>query len=422
MLGIMPARNTRDFNRRLVLQAIRVNERIARADIARLTGLTAPAVSNIVSDLITDGFVQEIGRATGRAGQPAIELSINADGACTVGLHLDHDGCTGVMVDLSGRVLAVQERPMPAPSPETALAALSGLFHALVAETGVPASRLLGIGLVTFGPIDSAYGVVRRPPLTSGWDAVPLRRQLSNAVGYPVYFDNNATAAASAEHWYGIGRTYRDFLYVSFGHGLGGGVFADGQLHRGAARNAGELGHVIVEPDGLPCGCGAHGCLETRASLFALKRDLGEEWADMDKLAAAVVEGEPQVMAWLDGAAGWLAQAVVSAANLLDTQAVIFGGRPPEPVLQVVAQRTEAHARSRFLRGDATGPRFLVGQSGARVPALGAAILPIYDAFALASAPRVAMPSDNKTPLRRLARRRRRTPGAGSAASGIRAR
>ncbi|MEQ8964902.1 MAG: ROK family transcriptional regulator [Azospirillaceae bacterium] len=379
-------RETSDFNRRIVLEAIRRNDRMARADISRLTGLTPPAVGRIVARLIEEGFVVEAGRRKAEAGQPPKALALNPDAAFTVGLHLDYEGITGVLVDLAGRPRAQRTLSRDDPSPEQALADLIAMHDDLVAEAGITAGDLLGIGLVSVGPIDMASGSVQRPPYLPAWESVPLRRELSAATGLPVLLDNNATAAAVGEWWYGAAGGYDDFLYGYLGHGIGGGLFLGGRIHRGALSNAGELGHVIVAPDGPACACGSVGCLEAVASLYALKRDLGAAVAATDRLDAAVNDGDPALTAWLDKAAEYLARAVTSATNLLDLEAFVLGGRPSARVLRHLADGVRGRLHTMTMRGRLAPPAVVLGRTGPDIAALGAATLPVYGAFAPADA------------------------------------
>jgi len=379
-------RETSDFNRRIVLEAIRRNDRMARADISRLTGLSPPAVGRIVTRLIEDGFVVEAGRRKAEAGQPPKALALNPDAAFTVGLHLDYGGIAGVLVDLAGRPRARRTIARDDPSPEQALSDLAAIHGALLDAADVEAEDLLGIGLVSVGPIDVESGSVKRPPYLPAWESVPLRHELAAATGLPVFLDNNGTAAAIGEWWYGAAGAYDDFVYAYLGHGIGGGVFLDGRIHRGALSNAGELGHVVVAPDGPACACGSVGCLEAVASLFALKRDLGAGAGETARLDAAVRDGDAAVMAWLDAAACHLAQAVTSATNLLDLQAFVLGGRPSARVLRYLAEGVRRRLHTMTMRGRLAPPAVVLGRTGPDIAALGAATLPVYGAFAPADA------------------------------------
>lgn len=367
-----------DYNRLLVLQTIRLNAPTTRAEIAQLTGLTAPAVSSIVTGLIDDGFVSELGRRSQGRGQPPIELAINPEGATTVGLHLDYNVLKGVLVDLEGTLIDEVSIDHESPSPDEALKMLTDAYRQL---TETAARKVLGIGLVTVGPISVHTGRVIRPPHFEGWDVVPLKDPLEAATGLPVLLDNNATAAAIGEFWYGAGRQRSDFLFIYMGLGVGGGLFLNGRVHRGTSLNAGEFGHMIIEPDGTPCACGSHGCLETLTSLSALSRDLGRAYRSPKYLAQMFEEEDSALIDWLERSAQVMAKAVVSVDNLLDLEAAIFGGRLPQTVLTYFVARVRHYCEPFYMKGRLHHISLEVGTTGDNSAALGAAILPIYDSF-----------------------------------------
>jgi glucokinase len=142
------------------------------------------------------------------------------------------------------------------------------LGRRVVAEAGVPWSRLTGIGIACGGPLDPETGIILSPPSLPGWDEIPLTEAVSERLGLPAAVENDATAGALAEWWYGAGRSREvdDLVYLTISTGVGGGLVLDGQLYRGVAGNAGELGHLTVHYDGRQCGCGRRGCLEAYAS------------------------------------------------------------------------------------------------------------------------------------------------------------
>jgi glucokinase len=142
------------------------------------------------------------------------------------------------------------------------------LARAVVARSGVPWRRLQAVGIACGGPLDPAAGLIQSPPNLPGWDDFPLAAKVSSALGLPVFVDNDATACAVAEHWYGAGRSRgaRHLIYLTISSGVGGGLVLDGRPYRGAVGNAGELGHLIVAYEGRGCRCGGRGCLEAYAS------------------------------------------------------------------------------------------------------------------------------------------------------------
>jgi glucokinase len=142
------------------------------------------------------------------------------------------------------------------------------LGRQVVAEAGVPWSRLAGIGIACGGPLDPDTGIILSPPSLPGWDRIPLVDAVSERLGLSAAVENDATAGALAEWWFGAGRSrgIDDLIYLTISTGIGGGLVLDGRLYRGVAGNAGELGHLTIHYDGRSCGCGRRGCLEAYAS------------------------------------------------------------------------------------------------------------------------------------------------------------
>jgi len=141
------------------------------------------------------------------------------------------------------------------------------LARSVVDESGVGWAAIEIVGIGIGGPLDPERGIIESPPNLPGWDEVPLGEIVAGALDRPVYVENDASAAALAEAWWGSGRGCRSFIYLTISTGIGGGIVLDGRLERGARGNAGELGHITVDYRGWPCpGCGRRGCLEAFAS------------------------------------------------------------------------------------------------------------------------------------------------------------
>lgn len=284
-----------DFNQSLVLDEIRRAENISRVELAERTALTPQTVSNIVRRLLESGLVLEAGRRSSRGGKRATMLRLNAGAYYAVGLHIDPARTTLVVTDMRGRVIARSRRRTPVVhGPARVINALVRAVRLLVERSGVPAERVLGIGVATPGPIDSGGGFVVEPPNLPGWHSVPLREALESGTGLPVIIDNDATAATIGERWSGGVHRAGDMAFIYFGTGIGGGLVLGDRLYRGASWNAGEIGHVTVEPGGRPCPCGNGGCLETYLAPHAIVADAarrrGEEPPGLPRGSAAAIE------------------------------------------------------------------------------------------------------------------------------------
>jgi len=333
------------YNRAVVLDAVRRKSPVSRVELAQLTGLTNQTVSNVVRRLLEAELVRETGQAPSRGGKPRTLLSLCPDGAYAVGAHLDPDSTVAVLLDLSGRVLRRQRmRTAVGSDPGRLVRLLGRTVNALVTRAGVPGEKVLGLGVAVPGPIDSGRGVVLDPPNLPAWHQVPLAEILGRATELPVVMDNDATAAAIGERWSGGADRAGSFLFVYIGTGIGGGVMLADTVLRGDSGNAGEFGHVLVEPGGKRCHCGARGCLEAYAAPYAvladfagrhgrraaddlgLSLDPGRTRTDWNRLCAAAAKGDPRAAGALEAAAGRVGQAALTAVNLLDVPRIILGG------------------------------------------------------------------------------------------------
>ncbi|MGC4075347.1 MAG: ROK family transcriptional regulator [Nibricoccus sp.] len=259
-----------------MLDTIRRLGPVSRAEIARETALTNQTISNIVEELEQAGFVLAGEPKREGRGQPSIPYAINPEGAWSLGFHVDHSAIIAALVDLTGKPVAIRETPAQRPSPRSAAPALRRLADELIEEAGVPASRLLGAGVAL--PVRFGVGAITTagPTTLPGWDDPDARQHIAEALEQPVQIENDAMAAAIGERLHGVARAIDSFVFLFLDEGLGAGVFLGGQPWRGASLNAGEIGHMIVAPNGKPCPCGNRGCLERYLSLSAAQEFLAD--------------------------------------------------------------------------------------------------------------------------------------------------
>ncbi|MER3553685.1 MAG: ROK family transcriptional regulator [Meiothermus sp.] len=364
---------TRFYNQRVVLEAIRLHEPVSRAEIARRTGLTNQTVSNIVGELLGRGVVQVGSKRMGRRGQPALEISLNPQGAFSIGLHLDRDHLAGVLMDLKGTVHRQVSYEAQMPSPAKALKLMQKAVLEL--QKAWPRnSDLWGLGVALPGPMEMSSGRVVAVPNFPGWGDVPVRDWLEERLQILVYLENDATAAATGERWHGVGRDFPNFFYVYFGVGMGGGVILGGHPYRGASGNAGEFGHTCFQPGAKPQPVGEF------VSLEELYRAAGV--SSPSALEALFERRDARVLAWLDRAAELLAPGLVSVESLLDPDALIFGGRFPQPLIAYLVGRLGEQMPLYRLPGKPLYPKLLLGQAQQDAACLGAATLPFYEEIA----------------------------------------
>jgi predicted NBD/HSP70 family sugar kinase len=328
--------HARAHNRSLVLQHLFHQGPSSRADLARSTGLTRVTVSDLVSVLISEGLVAELGvRPEGKVGKPATLVGMRTEEFQVVAVDLADDASLrGAVMTLTGAVVARRTVSLDGRTGDAAVAVLEDLCRELLAAADRP---VVGVGIGSPGVIDAAGVVVQAP--NRGWYDLPLAALLAERLGVPVQVANDANTHALGEYTYG-GATGAGLMVVTVGQGLGAGIVLDGALVRGRAHAAGEIGHVTVvddrdvragDPEPRPCACGRAGCLETLLSLPALRR----------ATAGRSPEESDAVLASVGRKLGVALAPVVSALNLAE---VLLSG-PPE--LLDGALRVEALATLR---------------------------------------------------------------------------
>lgn len=248
------------------------------------------------------------------------------------------------LVSDCGQVLAKSSAPTDsAARPESVIEQMRDLAEALLEDQSAPGGGVIGVGLGSPGPLDLRHGIVLRSVNLPTWENVPVRDLLSARLSLPVILDNDANAAAFGEYWAGAGRGGGDFVMLTLGTGLGAGVVLGGNVLHGHHGNAAELGHMIVVPDGLPCGCGQRGCVEqyAAAATVAKRVEVAIESGESSLLACRLRDGEPidsklvvEAMGQGDAlctriwseACEYLAIACVNIQHAFNPESVVLGG------------------------------------------------------------------------------------------------
>jgi len=359
----------RRHNCRLILHALRIRGSLSRAELARATGLTPQAVANIVDELIRSGLLREAGRRKTPRGQPPIALEIAQGGGYALGIRIEATHFHAVAAELRGELIEMREGPAP-PGGDTGWFDLIADIHARFAAR-FGSERCLGLGLVMPGPFDIDWPGVPTPGAVPALQRRGVAEELAERIGTEVFLENDALAAALGEKLYGEAVELDDFFYVFVGEGVGGGIVIRGEPYRGTRGNAGEFGHVIVDPNGPQCYCGNRGCLGEYLSLGAMHRAL-------ERAEAAGEDREAALDRWVEAGADALSIGLVSIENLFDPEIVVIGGTAPAPLLERLVGRLGALRPS--VRQDLGRRRIRVSALGEQSASLGASALPILAA------------------------------------------
>lgn len=371
------------------METVRLHAPLSRADIARRTSLTPQTVSNIAATLIESDLIQEAGKRQQGRGAPSITLTVNPEGAHSIGLDLDRDHLTGVLLDLSGSVQQRIHHELSFPSPEEAVELMVDTSHELIDQQGLSIDEVSGIGVGFPGPIEilteGGKTTSVNPKAFPGWDQVPITDLLQRHIDLPVLLENNATAAAVGERWYGIGTEVSTFFYLLFGVGLGGGMVIDGHPYEGDTSNAGELGYVpTMQSETLlngttPTHLGEYYHLPR---LYKQLQEDGVEAGRPSDLAAPFADGSPVVYKWLDTVAQQLAPLLVSIEYLFDPGLLVLGGRLPDSLIEALIDRLQDRLQKLRTGARPDVARLRQASSGEDAAAMGVATLHIYDLFA----------------------------------------
>ncbi len=263
-------------------------------------------------------------------------LSLAPDARFAVGVNLDHAGIGYVIANLGGAVVGRWRRQgAGAESPEAVVARIGTELRTLVAQVGIDPSRLVGVGVVSPGPITGSNGMALTPPVMQAWRDFPLSDTLQEVTGLPVQIENDATAAAIGEYWAGTVGPTSCFAALYMGTGIGAGIVIDGVVYRGTSGNTGEVGHICVDIDGPPCWCGSRGCVEALAgpaAVVAQAREIGLDLPglgvaeDFASVARSAVHGNKTARELIARSARYVAVAAQTLSNILDVDLVVLTG------------------------------------------------------------------------------------------------
>ena len=370
----------RAYNERLVLSLVRKHGALAKSDIARMTGLSAQTVSVIMRALEQDGLLRRGEPIRGKIGQPSVPMSLLADGAYFLGLKIGRRSVDLILVDFLGQVRATHRRVYRYPTPSAVVAFVAEVLPSLVAA--VPPGqrdRISGMGVAMPFQLWNWVQAIGAPQSEmDAWRERDIQVELTAVCGLPVYVQNDATAACGAELVFGTGERPKDFLYFYFGTFIGGGLVLNNQLFLGRTGNAAGVGPIRVPgPDGrmrrlFDCA--------SLAVLAEMMEAAGESSDHIWETPEPWHVSESVIARWIDMATEGLAAAILSAATLMELEAVLIDGWMPQTIRAEIVRRTDIALHRLDLTG--VGPvQVRQGTVGARARSLGAAAIPLSQRY-----------------------------------------
>ena len=336
--------SVRKVNTSLVLNALRLHAPISRAELANITRLNRSTISNIVNVLLEDGLVLEMDAMESKIGRPGIALALRPEGGAVIGVEIGVGFISVILTDFVANILWREWIEFLPSKPQIeVISDTEILIDQAISFAEEKHLRVLGIGLGVPGLVNVQKGELLFAP-NLGWRDVPFRLMWNQRFHLPLFVENEANLGALGEYYFGVGRDVDNFIYLSSGVGLGGGVIIDGKLFKGGRGFAGEIGHIQRDPQGELCGCGRRGCWETqvgpRAVLQRVKYSMQSDPAnsaakyangDLDNLTFnqvvdCALQGDQLCRSALEEVGNNLGTGIADLANIFNPQMVVIGG------------------------------------------------------------------------------------------------
>lgn len=335
----------KSHNQSTVLNMIRLSEPISRAEIAKLTNLTPPTVSSLVSELIEKNLITEEQSTNSKAGgRKPIMLRINYSAHYIVGVYAAAEVVRVILTTMDGKIVSDYNNDITElPSKTEFINMIIDNIHYILNKTSIEKDLILGIGFAMHGLVDPDQGLAIFSPHLH-LENIPIKVSLENEFNIPVIVENDVRALAIAESWFGKGQGVSDFICLSVGRGIGSGIFINNDIYKSTFNTAGEIGHTILDINGPKCQCGNNGCLEAYASesaiLSKVKKELitnqdtllhnwvkdGSDELSIKMVFKAAKEGDHFAKSILEDAGKSLGLAAANMINILKPSKLILEG------------------------------------------------------------------------------------------------
>lgn len=387
----------RKFNTATVLKIIHNEGPISRAEIADHMSLSRPSVSEIVTELVQDGWIRETPSASTGRGRPSIPLEIDPSHWLAAGIAIEAHQVLVMITSLAAEVVAEQDFPIDwTMSPEDVLEKACTVLDGMMSERNLERDRIVGLGVAMHGIVNYKEGLSIYAP-NLGWRDVPIRSFFEERTGLHTVVESDCNSSALAELWFGKARRESHFITVLDDYGLGAGIIIDGQVYRGSNYIEGQIGHTMVDENGPQCACGNYGCLEVMSSESAIVRNamkrlrIGEQSVlrtsvpDSDQLKIehvyqAAQAGDNMAREVVSQAARYLGIGLATLITLFGPKFVILGGgivRVADIVIPLVREMVEQRAFGEI----AKHTPIIASTFGSQLYPIGAATLAIEHAF-----------------------------------------
>jgi predicted NBD/HSP70 family sugar kinase len=357
---------------REVLDLLLKSQGLSQAEMTRRLDLTAPTITRLLQGFQRDGMVKVAQRQVDRPGNPSVQVTLNPDYACALGVSMMGDVLSMSLMDFAGQVRAERSAAMPSMSRQAVIEKVAAFRAAIFQEASIDPRRLIGAGVGLSGFYVGQGRWMNPPAYLDDWALCDIAPVLEDAMGLPVTVDNDGTLAAVGESMFGVGRRCKTFAYLHLTNGFGGGIIMDGKPIHGHHGNAGEFGGVW----GLCCD--VYPNLDLLQTCVA---EAGRAFSTVEEMVQTITADTPGVAAWLDLATRPFSLLCDILAYTNDPEMVVIGGRlPPSIAKALVARITLPRQQHRRGWGPPI-PKIVVAEAPGDAVAIGAAAVPLRAAF-----------------------------------------
>lgn len=390
----MPTNNRflQKYNEKSILDLIRKRKSISRAELSKVTNLSATAIGTIVAKLIEKGFIIETGNGESSGGRKPVLLELRSHSYFTVGVDIDINFISIIVLDMTGAIIDKSLTRLKMPKDfDMAMQIIDQKVYQTLKTYEIPVDKLLGIGISVPGMVNGRTGELLLVPYFK-WKNVQVPKHLPSIPKVPVYVENESKASTIYEHWLGCCQGVDNFICVNVMTGIGAGIFTDGKLYRGAKGIAGEVGHMQVDENGPLCVCGNYGCLTACASMTQIVErmkklirqgiitqlnDISDiEDITIDAIIQAARNGDEASKNALLESARYLGNAISMLVNAIDPEKVVLGKTFYE-YSDLVLDYIKDIVNNRILNIKETKVEVVRSTVGEESSTLGAAIIPL---------------------------------------------
>ncbi|AEY68145.1 ROK family transcriptional regulator [Clostridium sp. BNL1100] len=383
----------KEINETSLLELIRINKQVSKAELAQITGLSPTACGTIVTNLLDKGYIREAGIGTSKGGRRPILYELTPGSYFSIGVDIDIDYIRFILMDITGQVEFRDKISCDfARAASESIRLMEEKIAEIIKNHNIGHERLLGVGVSVPGMVDNlTHEIIFAPNL--GWEQVDLEHMMDGIGDFPIYVDNEAMCSALCENWIGCCMDESDFVCINMKSGIGSSIFAAGNLYRGCCGSAGEIGHITVDQNGPRCACGNYGCLEALVSAKTMVEKAQKlvrqglitdfeniEAITVDDIFRLAGEGNESARIILVESAGYLGLAIANLINTVNPSKIVLG-KELVKFSEDIMDHLKSIASAKALKYPASRVEVVASKIGEDSSALGAAIIPLKKLF-----------------------------------------